>query len=123
MPDTNQPSIPNINNASNNNKNSDLFITKNPPAAKESPIFLASVDTQTSKKITITAEEAKRKIDEFKSELNRELNKIIQEEKEKEDERMKKYTEESDEQIKKILEESIAKERNESSKRVFLFNE
>jgi len=71
----------------------------------------------------LSAEDAKIKIDEFKSKLIQELNKIIQEEKEKEDERMKKYTEESDEEIKKILEEAIAKERNESSKRVFIFNE
>lgn len=112
----------NNDNKINNKKNSDLFITKNPPAVKEADLF-PSFDPLTNKKTAMTVEEAKRKIDEFKSDLNQELNKIIQEEKEKEDERMKKYTEESDEKIKKILEEAIAKERNESSKRVFLYNE
>jgi len=101
-----------------NNKNSDIFITKKLPL-KESLTF----SSHNSHKNTMSVEEVKRKIEDFKYRLNLELTKLIQEEKEKEDERMRKYNEETDELIKKVLEEAISKERNESSKRVFSFNE
>ena len=105
-------------NNTKDNKNADLFITKNTTTKESGTSNLNMIN-----KNTLSLEEIKKRIDEYKNNLNLELNKIIQEEKEKEDERMKKYTEESDEQIKKILEDAIIKERSESSKRVMIFNE
>jgi hypothetical protein len=100
----------------NTNKNSDLFLTKKNEVKEIS-------NTNSNNKKTLTIEEYKKILEEYKTELNEELNGIIQQEKEKEDERMKKHEEEVDDQNKKILEEEILKERNESSKRVIAFNE
>jgi len=100
-----------------------LFITNNAQIKEFNTNTLTSFKSVTYKKPDLTAAEAKRQIDEFKSVLSQELNKIIEEEKEKEDERMKKYKEELKEEAKKNLEEIFAQERNESSKRVFIFNE
>jgi len=96
-----------------------LFITNHLTVKDKQNVLSQS----TTNKKYVSAEEVKRRIDEFKLKLNQDLNKIIQEEKEKEDLRMKKYNEENDLDIKKSLELSILKERSESSRRVMLFNE